>query len=267
MKIKWIRAKRFLSRRSPASRAVLLFALATAAVSLASANASLAQILPGTFEDPTKPKKSPISLAARQNPAQIKPDSAKLGSEGLSSCNQMEAKQLGLRSPGGKSLVQFDKCYRGRLHNVCLAKALSVMISSLQRDYEKLVETNYPSIASASAVCAFKLSQLSDDFETSKAFNARYKALIDGYDERLKCTDLVLKALEKATFPDLPNIEKTVKTMADELKNDVAQFAKERQGADELLVKITDAQKALEVHMDVHRAMCITADAGLVRER
>jgi hypothetical protein len=39
-----------------------------------------------------------------------------------------------------------------------------------------------------------------------------------------------LKALEKATFPDLPNIDKTVKTMADELKNDVAQFAKERQG-------------------------------------
>jgi hypothetical protein len=267
MKIKQLRARRSLSGTSSASRALLLFVVVTAAFSVASANSSLAQGLPGTYEDPAKPKKAPISLAARQNPAQIKPDSSKLGSEGLSSCNQMEAKQLGLRSPGGKSLVQFDKCYRGRLHNICLAKALSGMISSLQHDYEKLVETNYPSIASASAVCAFKLSQLSDDFETSKAFHARYKALVDGYDERLKCTDLVLKALEKATFPDLPNIEKTVKTMADELKNDVAQFAKERQGADELLAKITDAQKALEVHMDVHRAMCITADAGLTRER
>ena len=179
----------------------------------------------------------------------------------------MEAKQLGLRSPGGKNLVQFDKCYRGRLHNVCLAKALSVMSSSLQRDYEKLVETAYPSIASASAVCAFKLSQMSDDLETGKAFYARYKALVDGYDERLKCTDVLLKALEKATFPDLPNVEKTVKSMADELKNDAAQFAKERQAADELLAKITDAQKALEVHGDVHRAMCITADAGPAQER
>ena len=103
--------------------------------------------------------------------------------------------------------------------------------------------------------------------ETAKAFNARYKALVDGYDERLKCTDLVLKSLEKATFPDLPNIEKTVKTMADELKNDVAQFAKERQAVDELLAKINDAQKALEVHSDVHRAMCITADAAPAQER
>ena len=79
-------------------------------------------------------------------------------------------------------------------------------------------------------------------------------------DERLKCTDLVFKSLDKATFPDLPNIEKTVKTMADELKTDVAQFSKERQTADELLGKMTEAQKALEVHQDVHRAMCITAD-------
>jgi hypothetical protein len=134
------------------------------------------------------------------------------------------------------------------------------MTASLQQDYEKLVETNYPAIASTSAVCAFAFSKLADDFETAKAFNARYKALVDGYDERLKCTDLVFKALEKATFPDLPNIEKTVKTMADELKTDVAQFSKERQAADELLAKITEAQKALEVHQDVHRAMCITAD-------
>jgi hypothetical protein len=108
---------------------------------------------------------------------------------------------------------------------------------------------------------------MSDDLETGKAFYARYKALVDGYDERLKCTDLLLKALEKATFPELPNVEKTVKSMADELKNDVAQFAKERQAADELLAKITDAQKALEVHSDVHRAMCITADAGPAQER
>ena len=179
--------------------------------------------------DPVAAK--PLVLAARQNPAQSKPESAKPGNEGLSYCNQMEAKPLGLRSPGGKNLVQFDKCYRGRLHNVCLAKALSVMTSSLQQDYEKLVETNYPAIASTSAVCAFAFSKLADDFETAKAFNARYKALVDGYDERLKCTDLVFKALEKATFPDLPNIEKTVKTMADELKTDVAQFAKERQSA------------------------------------
>ena len=135
----------------------------------------------------------------------------------------MEAKPLGLRSPGGKHLVQFDKCYRGRLHNVCLAKALSVMFSSLQRDYEKLVETNYPAITSTSAVCAFKLSQMSDDFETGKAFYARYKALVAGYDERFKCTNLVLKSLERATFPDLPNVEKTVKSMADELKSDAAQ--------------------------------------------
>jgi len=48
---------------------------------------------------------------------------------------------------------------------------------------------------------------------------------MDGYDERLRCTDLVLKSLEKVTLPDLPNVEKTVKSMAEELKNDVAQFA------------------------------------------
>jgi hypothetical protein len=262
MKIKWLRVKRFPPVTSSASCALLLVAMGTFA--LASANASVAQGLMANYQDTAKPTREKAPKQILLNPSRIKPDSSKLGND---SCNQMEAKQLGLRSPGGKSLVQFDKCYKGRLHNVCLAKALSVMSSSLQRDYEKLVETNYPSIASASAVCAFKLSQMSDDLETSKAFYARYKALIDGYDERLKCTDLLLKALEKATFPDLPNVEKTVKSMADELKNDVAQFANERQAADELLAKITDAQKALEVHSDVHRAMCITADAGPAQER
>jgi hypothetical protein len=130
---------------------------------------------------------------------------------------------------------------QGRAHNVCLSRALSATLANLQRDYEKLVETNYPAIASTSGVCAFKLSQLSDDFETSKSFHARYKILMEGYDERLRCTDLVLKSLEKVTLPDLPNVEKTVKSMAEELKNDVAQFAKERQVADELLAKVTES--------------------------
>lgn len=255
MKIKRLSARRASPVASSASRA-LLVAAAVAAGVLVGATGLQAQGLPGSSEKAAKP----LVLAARQTPAQSKPETAKPGNEGLSYCNQMEAKPLGLRSPGGKNLVQFDKCYRGRLHNVCLAKALSVMTASLQQDYEKLVETNYPAISSTSAVCAFALSKLSDDFETAKAFNARYKALVDGYDERLKCTDLVFKSLEKATFPDLPNIEKTVKTMADELKTDVAQFSKERQSADELLAKVTEAQKALEVHQDVHRAMCITAD-------
>ena len=263
MKIKRLRAKRSSSVASSASGGLLLIAAATVAFSLASAKAAQAQGFLGIYDNPNKPKliKAPKSnsASADQDVSQAKPDGSKTGSEGLSYCNQIEAKPLGLKSPGGKNLVQFDKCYRGRLHNVCLAKALSTMNSNLQRDYEKLVATNYASITSTSGVCAFTLSQLSEDFELAKAFNSRFKALIDGYDERLKCTDLVLKSLEKVSFPDLPNTEKTVKTMADELKNDIAQFGKERQAVDELLAKITDANKALEVQSDVHRAMCITA--------
>lgn len=194
------------------------------------------------------------SINAAQTTPAAKPD------DGITYCNQMEAKPLGLKFPNGKSLVQFDKCYRGRLHNHCLAKALSVMFSSLQQDYDKLIETNYPSITSTNSVCQFTAGQLTQDLETAKAFTVRYKALVTGYDERLKCTDLVMKSLEKASFPDMPNIEKTVKTMADELKSDVAGFSKERQAADELLAKVTEAHKALEVHSDVHRAMCITAE-------
>jgi hypothetical protein len=55
--------------------------------------------------------------------------------------------------------------------------------------------------------------------------------------------------------------------MADELKKRRGAIREERQAADELLAKITDAQKALEVLSDVHRAMCITADAGPAQER
>jgi hypothetical protein len=241
--------------------------MGTFAFTLASANGSLAQGLLAAYEDATKPKLGKAPKLILLNPSYTKPDSSKLGSESLRSCNQMEAKPLGLRSPGGKQLVQFDRCYRGRLHNVCVGKALSVLFSALQRDYEKLVETNYPAIASTSAVCTFKLSQMSDDFEASKAFYARYKALVAGFDERIKCIDLVSRSLEKATLPDLPNIEKTIKSMADELKNDATHFAEERQAADELLARITDAQTALEVHRDVHRAMCITAEAGPIQDR
>ena len=183
-------------------------------------------------------------------------------SDGLAFCNQMEAKQLSLKSPNGKNVVQFDKCYRGRLHNVCLAKALTVMITSLQKDYDQLIQTNYPAVNSTAGVCGFSYSQLNSDLETAKAFAARFKALVNGYDERLKCTDTVMKSLEKASFPDMPNVEQTVRTMADELKNDIASFAKERQTADELMAKVGEAQKALEVHTDIHRAMCFTADAG-----
>ena len=183
-------------------------------------------------------------------------------SDGLAFCNQMEAKQLSLKSPNGKNVVQFDKCYRGRLHNVCLAKALTVMITSLQKDYDQLVQTNYPAVNSTAGVCAFSASQLASDLETARAFQARFKSLISGYEERLKCTDTTLKLLEKASFPELPNVEQAVKTMADELKSDIASFAKERQTADELMAKVGEAQKALEVHTDIHRAMCFTADAG-----
>jgi hypothetical protein len=267
-----MKIKSFISKRSSlvagsSSCALLLVAMGTFALSLASANASLAQGLLAAYEDATKPRLGKAPKLILLNPSHAKPDSSNLGSENLRFCNQMDAKPLGLRSPGGKNLVQFDRCYRGRLHSVCVGKALSVMFSSLQRDYEKLVETNYPAIASTSAVCSFKLSQMSDDFETTKAFYARYKALVAGFDERIKCTDLVSRSLEKATFPDLPNIEKTIKSMADELRNDATYFADERQAADELLVRITDAQTALEVHRDVHRAMCITAEAGPAQSR
>jgi len=264
--MKWPRVEHSPPVMKSAGCALLLVAVGTFAFSCASAKASLAQGLLAAYEDANKPKLGKAPKLILLNPSHSEPNSSKLGSGGLSSCNRMEAKPLGLRSPGGKHLVQFDKCYRGRLHSVCLAKALSMMSSSLQRDYEKLVEANYPAIASTRAVCAFKLSQMSDDFEISKAFHARYKALLAGYDERSKCLNLVLKSLERATFPDLPNVEKTVKSMADELKNDGAEVAKERQATDELLARITDAQKALEVHSDVHRAMCVTADASPEQE-
>jgi hypothetical protein len=259
MKVKWLRAEG--SRVTSLARcARLLGAGATVAFVLLSTNASLAQGLLATDASKPKGEKAPNPKLLAARPLNTKPESSSLGGEGVSACNQTEVKSFGLRSPGGKNLVQFDKCYRGRAHNVCLSKALSVMMASLQRDYEKLVETNYPSIASTSGVCAFKLSQLSDDFETSKAFHARYKALVEGYDERLRCTDLVLKSLEKVALPDLPNVEKIVKSMAEELKSDVAQFAKERQAAEELLAKVTESQKTLEVQSDVHRAMCMTPD-------
>jgi hypothetical protein len=259
MKTKWLRLKD--SRiASLTSCAHLLGAVATIAFVLLSTNASLAQGQLATDASKMKSEKAPNPISVAARPLNTKPDSSSFGGEGLSACNQTEAKSFGLRSPGGKPLVQFDKCYRGRAHNVCLSKALSVMMASLRRDYEKLVETNYPSIASTSGVCAFKISQLSDDFETSKAFHARYKALVEGYDERLRCTDLVLKSLEKVALPDLPNVEKIVKSMAEDLKSDVAQFAKERQAADELLAKVTESQKTLEVQSDVHRAMCMAPD-------
>ena len=259
MKTKWLGAKD--SRVTSLARARLLGAVATVAfVFLLSTNASFAQGLMGTDASKRKGEKAPNPTLQVARPLNTKPDSSSLGGDGLSACNQMEVKSFGLRSPGGKNLVQFDKCYRGRAHNVCLSRALSIMMASLWRDYGKLVETNYPSIASTSGVCAFKLSQLSDDFETSKAFHARYKALVEGYDERLRCTDLALKSLEKVALPDLPNVEKIVKSMAEELKSDVAQFAKERQAAEELLAKVTESQKTLEVQSDVHRAMCMTPD-------
>ncbi len=254
-----------LSMSSRSRRFVAILGVAVlgtaAALSIGVGTASAQGIFEGNGKQKReRPARNPIttgSIPSASTP--VKEDA--MAADGLTYCNQMESKPLGLKSPGGKSLVQFDKCYRGRLHNVCLAKALSVMITSLQKDYEKLVQTDYPAINSTAGVCTFSASQLSADFETARAFNARYKALVGGYDERLKCTDLVLKSLEKASFPDMPNVEKTVKTMADELKNDIASFSKERQAADELLAKVTEAQKALEVHSDVHRAMCITADA------
>ena len=268
MKINWLRAKDVRIPRWP-NCPQLLGAVATVAFLALNMNASLAQGQLAIDASKTKNGKAPNPISVAARPLNTKPDGSSFGGEELSACNQTEVKSLGLRSPGGKNLVQFDKCYRGRAHNVCLSRTLSDTMASLQRDYEKLVATNYPSIESTSGVCAFKISQLSDDFETSKAFHARYKALVAGYDERLRCTDLVLKSLEKVALPDLPNVEKTVKSMADELKKDVAQFAKERQEADELLAKVTESQKTLEVQSDVHRAMCMTPEEsrGQVRSQ
>lgn len=248
------------AKAARALRALPLMA-AVIVLGLAAPGESRAQGLLGGAEAPAKQKRAQRPVPAAVEPPQSKADSPKHTDDGVSYCNQMEAKQLSLKAPGGKSLVQFDKCYRGRLHNHCLAKALSVMYSSLAKDYAKLIETNYPAIASTSSVCQFTAAQLTEDLETAKAFAARYKALTSGYEERMKCTDSVLKALEKASFPDMPNMDKTVKTMAEELKNDIAHFATERQSADELLAKVTDANKALDVQTDIHRAMCITADA------
>lgn len=246
------------------ARSGLLRATAAALVALVTFTGGVsAQGILGLDAPPQKKhNRAPITTGSLPKTSGADEKAASNVSDGLAFCNQMEAKQLSLKSPNGKSVVQFDKCYRGRLHNVCLAKALTVMISSLQKDYDHLVQTDYPAVNSTAGVCAFSASQLASDLETARAFQARFKSLISGYEERLKCTDTTLKLLEKASFPELPNVEKAVKTMADELKNDIASFAKERQTADELMAKVGEAQKALEVHTDIHRAMCFTADAG-----
>src|SRR5438128_464826 len=106
MKIKRLRAGRSSPVAISASRVLLVAAVAATGL-LVGATGSQAQGLQGTSEKAAKP----LVLAARQNPAQTKPENVKPGNEGLSYCNQMEAKPLGLRSPGGKNLVQFDKCY------------------------------------------------------------------------------------------------------------------------------------------------------------
>lgn len=238
--------------------------VAAAAIALVAwAGSADAQGLLGFDGTPQKKQnRAPVTTGSLPKGPAADEKAASNVNDGLAFCNQMEAKQLSLKSPNGKNVVQFDKCYRGRLHNVCLAKALTVMITSLQKDYDQLVQTNYPAVNSTAGVCAFSASQLTSDLETARAFAARFKSLVSGYDERLKCTDTVLKSLEKASFPDMPNVEQAVKTMADELKGDIASFAKERQTADDLMSKVGEAQKALEVHIDIHRAMCFTADAG-----
>src|SRR5262245_54181873 len=130
MKINRLRAKD-ARMTSTANVANLLGAVATVAFVLLSTNATLAQGQLGIDASKAKSEKAsnPISVAARS--LDTKPDNSSFGGEGLSACNQTEVKSLGLRSPGGKNLVQFDKCYRGRAHNVCLSRALSVMMASL----------------------------------------------------------------------------------------------------------------------------------------
>ncbi len=241
--------------------------MAIAAVFLGASGAGAQGILGLDTPQKKHVNRAPITTGALPKTGSGEEKAVSNASDGLAFCNQMEAKQLSLKAPNGKNVVQFDKCYRGRLHNVCLAKALTVMITSLQKDYDQLVQTNYPAVNSTAGVCAFSASQLASDLETARAFHARFKSLINGYDERMKCTDTSLKLLEKASFPDMPNAEQVVKTMADELKSDVAGFAKERQAADELAAKVSEAQKALEVHTDIHRAMCFTADAGATPSR
>lgn len=240
---------------------MLAFAVVIAASGVSSV-ASAQGILGLETGSPKKIHRAPATTGSLPKAASEEAKSATQAPDGIAFCNQMEAKPLGLKSPNGKSVVQFDKCYRGRLHNVCLAKALTVMISSLQKDYAKLVETNYQAVNSTAGVCAFSAAQLVSDLESARAFTARYKTLVNGYDERLRCTDSILKSLEKASFPDQPNIEQAVKTMSDELKADVATFASERQIADDLMAKVGETQRALEVHTDIHRAMCFTAEAS-----
>src|SRR6516165_346398 len=203
-----------------------------------------------------------IDTPERTDPTMVALPSAEKTSaldQALAACNQ-EADQGPFTLPGLKGDITLDRCYKGRAHLICVFTTLGTEAKSLTDSYSKIVEANYPELATVDGVCKLSPETLASHIAGSEDFAKRFKELKSQYGAATNCADNVEQAFKNVTLADMTQAPEVLKSMIASIEGDVTNVSKVNEQISNLAERMDQSNKAMKTVTKIYHAMCLQGE-------
>ena len=186
--------------------------------------------------------------------------------QALAACNQ-EADQGPFTLPGLKGEVTLDRCYKGRDHLICVFTTLGTEAKSLTDSYSKIVEANYPELATVDGVCKLSPETLASHIAGSEDFAKRFKELKSQYGAATNCAGNVEQAFKNVTLADMTQAPEVLKSMIASIDGDVANVSKVNDQISNLAERMDQSNKAMKTVTKIYHAICLRGERAAEKSR
>ena len=139
---------------------------------------------------------------------------------------------------------------------ICSVNPIITESQKLKADYERIVQTNYPSFKTIEPVCRLSSEAVTTDLKQVNDFFPRFRAVKSAFDRQANCAVSMGRTIKEINLSTMANGADIARSMSDAIDGDMKDVANERQSSADLSENIEAARKSLEAIEKLHAAMC-----------
>jgi tetratricopeptide (TPR) repeat protein len=178
--------------------------------------------------------------------------------DALAACGKSGKPQTGLVivQSNGKGKLPLPVCYRGRAHLDCVVSAMVDEATAISREYEAIVNSNYPNMNDVAAICKIDPRQIEEHVAKAMAFDARAAALQSAYNSSATCVDNVHKTLTAIDLSSMKNSQALLRSILETTTVPLEQASARQRDVIRLMQAIKDAQNSMTAVQSIRGSVC-----------
>jgi tetratricopeptide (TPR) repeat protein len=166
--------------------------------------------------------------------------------EALVTCSKSKPQtQFAIEQSNGKGKLALPACYRGRAHLDCMVNAMVEEATAISRDYEAIVNSNYPNMNDVATICKIEPRQIEEHSVKAKAFDARAAALQNAFNSSATCVDSVHKTMTAIDLSSMKDSQALLRSILATTTIPLEQASVRQRDVIRLMQAIKDAQNSM----------------------